>query len=216
MFCPVCGYEYVASATVCSDCNVALVPQLTDDSSGGQTQDASTDAHWVVIWSGGDPRRHEDLCAILEDEGVPVRTALEGGLLNISSYAAYDIYVPSDLLTQATEVLRQLAVAEREWEESGEAQNTEVSGGDDDVTGDPLSSRRGGDWYPEDATAEVWSGDNLALARMIAASLRENHIRCRFDSVEKEEATAQKLFVLPEHGTRAREIVTQIVEAAEP
>src|SRR5262245_10894824 len=128
MFCPVCHCEYVSSVKVCADCHVDLVPELASEAPEG-TGDAGV--HWVGIWSGGDPRRHEDLCAILEDEQIPVRTALEGGLLNISSYSAYDIYVPADCVAQATEVLRQLALSEREWEQSANAEDVEFAGDDE-------------------------------------------------------------------------------------
>src|SRR5262245_50263027 len=117
MFCPVCHCEYISSVTVCSDCQVDLVRELASEGPEEEA-DTSSPAHWVVVWSGGDPRRHEDLCALFEDEQIPVRSALEGGLLNISSYSAYDIYVPGDRVAQATEVLRQLAISEHEWEQN--------------------------------------------------------------------------------------------------
>jgi len=56
---------------------------------------------------------------------------------------------------------------------------------------------------------------------MIEASLRENGIGCRLDTVEKApdqppEAPRQKLSVPPEDVTRAKEIVREIVEATPP
>jgi hypothetical protein len=67
-------------------------------------------------------------------------------------------------------------------------------------------------WYPEDATVEVWSGDQPELGEMIAASLQENKIHSRLD------CTAGKcaLFVLPGDETRACEIVREIVAGAPP
>ncbi len=67
-------------------------------------------------------------------------------------------------------------------------------------------------WYPEDATAEIWSGDQPELGELIAASLQENQIHSRLDCTEGKCA----LFVLPGDETRAREIVREIVEGVPP
>jgi hypothetical protein len=67
-------------------------------------------------------------------------------------------------------------------------------------------------WYPEDATVEVWSGNQLELGEMIAASLQENQIHSRRDNLKGRCA----LFVLPDDEAHAREIVREIIEAAPP
>jgi hypothetical protein len=67
-------------------------------------------------------------------------------------------------------------------------------------------------WYPENATAEVWSGDQPELGEMIAASLQENQIHSRSSN----SAGRCALFVLHEDEARAREIVREIVEGAPP
>ncbi len=67
-------------------------------------------------------------------------------------------------------------------------------------------------WYPEDATVEVWSGDQPELGELIVASLKENQIYSRLECTEGKCA----LFVLPGDETRAREIVREIVEATPP
>jgi hypothetical protein len=68
------------------------------------------------------------------------------------------------------------------------------------------------DWYPEDATVEVWSGGQPEMGEMIAASLQENQIHSRRDNLKGRCA----LFVLPDDEARAREIVREIVDAAPP
>jgi len=67
-------------------------------------------------------------------------------------------------------------------------------------------------WYPEDAAAEVWSGDQPELGEMIAASLQENQIHSRANN----SAGKCALFVLPGDAARAREIVREIMEGAPP
>jgi hypothetical protein len=67
-------------------------------------------------------------------------------------------------------------------------------------------------WYPEDATIEVWSGDQPELGELIVASLQENQIHSRLN------CTAGKcaLFVLSSDESRTREIVREIIDAAPP
>lgn len=67
-------------------------------------------------------------------------------------------------------------------------------------------------WYPEDATVEVWSDDQPELGEMIAASLQENQIHSR----PSDSTPNCALFVLPGDEARAREIVREIVEGAPP
>jgi hypothetical protein len=67
-------------------------------------------------------------------------------------------------------------------------------------------------WYAEDATVEIWSGDQTELGEMIAASLQENQIHSRPSNSTSNCA----LFVLPGDEVRAREIVREIVEGILP
>jgi hypothetical protein len=89
---------------------------------------------------------------------------------------------------------------------------------------------------PQDATVEIWSGQNRELAAMIASSLRQNHIPYRSDpdlsnpdiagsdiagsdNAEKsasDETRPTGLFVFPEDEKSAKEIVREIVNAAPP
>ena len=71
----------------------------------------------------------------------------------------------------------------------------------------PPNAGEEGDWYPEDAEAQVWAGENAA-ADFLMAALHENGIRCR---VERNTARA-RLFVLPEEQEKAGKIVREVVE----
>jgi hypothetical protein len=84
-----------------------------------------------------------------------------------------------------------------------------------EVDGQSESRRQGWDptnWYPEDATLEVWSSDQFYPGEIIELALRENQIHARFEKAEGKNA----IFVLPEDQIRAREIVREIVEGAPP
>ena len=68
------------------------------------------------------------------------------------------------------------------------------------------------EWYPEDATMEVWSGQEPELAEMISASLKENDIRSRKDELKG----SWLIFVKPQNEERAREVIREIVDATPP
>jgi len=68
------------------------------------------------------------------------------------------------------------------------------------------------DWFPEDANARVWSGDDEYLASAILAALNENDLHVRRETREN----VSHLFVFPDEESRAREIVREIVEATPP
>ena len=68
------------------------------------------------------------------------------------------------------------------------------------------------DWYPEDATMQVWSGQEPELAEMISASLSENDIHSRNDELKG----SWLIFVRPQDEEHAREIIREIVDATPP
>jgi len=69
------------------------------------------------------------------------------------------------------------------------------------------------DWYPEDATREIWSGDDPERAEFISTSLQANGIHARIESV----LGLMRIFVMRQDEASAREVVQQILhEDAEP
>lgn len=68
------------------------------------------------------------------------------------------------------------------------------------------------DWYTQDTTMEVWSGQEPELAEMISASLSENDIHSRKDEFKG----SWLVFVGSQDETRAREIIREIIDAAPP
>jgi hypothetical protein len=67
-------------------------------------------------------------------------------------------------------------------------------------------------WYPEEATAEIWEGEQAEMGELLAASLGENRIHARV----AETGRSYKLFVVPADEGRAREIVREVVEGVPP
>jgi len=74
------------------------------------------------------------------------------------------------------------------------------------------AGRNLGERDEEEASTEIWSGDEPGLADFIAASLETNEIRCQRDS----RAGKHVLYVHAEDEARAREIVREVVEGAPP
>lgn len=65
------------------------------------------------------------------------------------------------------------------------------------------------DWFPEDATAQIWQGDDNTFQDIFISSLAENEIHARWDDLKGQ----YSLHVLPQDEERAKEIIRQIVEA---
>jgi len=81
---------------------------------------------------------------------------------------------------------------------------------EENIPGPPNAGKEG-DWYPEDADAQVWTGENTVSDFLIAA-LHENGIRCRMER----NGSRARLFVLPEDEAKAGEIVREVVEGKPP
>src|SRR2546426_9921112 len=70
-----------------------------------------------------------------------------------------------------------------------------------------------GAWKPKQATLEVWSSDDSALAQVLQDCLAENRIGVR---VEGTAPGMLCLFVRPQEEAGAREIIREVVEGASP
>lgn len=72
-----------------------------------------------------------------------------------------------------------------------------------------------GEFHPEDATAQVYSGEP-DIAENLKACLRENGIPSTIDEQENAVGNEAKLRTLPEHEARAKEIIREVIEATPP
>ncbi len=245
MYCPLCGAEYRPGFTVCSDCQVALVPDPPRAGSATASNDTSDEKSFALVWSGNDSRLHTEICQALDREKIPTRTlGSEDHLFNFNTRPTFEVYVPADLVNSAREAIKQVAAME-EIAEPLESDLLEIpaeedSPSDNDEDEEERRDSRGLD--PQDATVEIWSGQDADMAAMIASSLRENHIPYRSDpdlaeppdiagsdiagsdipgpeSPEKsasDQMRPTRLFVFPEDEKSAKEIVREIVDAAPP
>lgn len=220
MFCPLCRAEYRQGITLCPDCNVALIPTLP------AVPGESPDDPFCSFWKGDSGREYSEICAVLDRENIPYKTVRrEDHLFNLAARPAFEIGVPASLFERAKAIAREALG----WDEGAETkgdrldfdENTpkmELPPQDEisqiESTWDPDA------WHPEDASVQVWSGDDANLAGLIRVSLLENRIYCRLDAGSTEEEKISdgrsKLYVLPHDESRAREILREISEASPP
>jgi hypothetical protein len=213
MFCPVCKAEYRQGFTRCADCDVDLVYELPAAAivpvEPGDPGDSVGDP-FCSFWKGDDPRIHAELCELLSEQGIPVRTIRrQDHLFNWNTRSAFEIGVPFSLFDRAETVVKEAYGAGEDTVSEG------VTAPKLPESSEPRELRPAwepGKWYPEEATAEIWADKFPEMVALLAASLGENQIHSRVARC----GGMQKLFVLPEDQARAREIVRQVVEAAPP
>ncbi|MFI5057135.1 MAG: hypothetical protein ACHQLQ_03035 [Candidatus Acidiferrales bacterium] len=252
MICPQCKAEYRPGFTVCADCEVPLVAQLSTPSSGPADSTEPGEDPFCSFWKGDDPRIHAELCELLDEQGIPHKTLRrEDHLFNLNSKNAFQIGIPFSFFEKAEAAIKEaygddegtptvpvlLPDGSEHVIEAGilsglfefaKGYAKEVQGSTASTTslqiesleensslkddGDSRSDWNPTLWYAEDATVEVWRGDQPELGEMIAASLQENQIHSR----PGDSAGNCALFVMPGDEPRAREIVREIVEGAPP
>ncbi|HXY01194.1 MAG TPA: hypothetical protein VEI54_09760 [Candidatus Limnocylindrales bacterium] len=202
----------------------------------GEPGDPNKDP-FCSFWKGEDPRVHAELCSVLDAAGVPHHTVFRRDhLFNLRNYPAYEVGVPFSFFERAENAVKE-AYGTDEVEEvgagelkgllanwvdgpqaiaegpsrAGKLPETMTPPPDEEIPGPP-SAGEGADWFPEDATASVWSTESGEPGDFLVAALHENGIRCRLDKNGQRE----ELFVLPEDETAAREIVKEVNEGEPP
>jgi hypothetical protein len=230
MICPECKAEYRPGFTRCADCDVELVWEPAEEASsspfGAAEPGDPNEDPYCSFWKGDDPRIHADLCEVLDEAGIPHKTVFRRDhLFNLNNFPAYQIGVPFSLFEKAENVVKEafgsaedqavkLLEAPRNSEEGSKGAwkmpATLTPDQAENIPGPPNAGEEG-DWYPEDADAQIWIGENVATDFLIAA-LHENGIRCR---VERNGSRA-RLLVLPEDEAKAGEIVREVVEGKPP
>jgi len=170
------------------------------------------------FWKGTDARVCAELCTVLDEAGIPHKTIhRQDHLFNFANQSPYELGVPASLYEQAELAVKAAFGTDEETGEDAvpllrapDREPADFEKGLRDAIAD--ANEWLGPRYPEDATVEVWSGEDAGkdTKEMIEMSLRENDLLCR----SEEENGRIKLMVLPEDEGLARQIVREIVEGA--
>ena len=227
MICPQCKAEYREGFTSCADCEIPLVAELPAlaaaprgrfDGGTGEPQDpALSEDPFCAFWQGEDARIHAELCAVLEEAGIPYKTVRrEDHLFRLSATSALKIGVPFSLYGKAEAAVKEAFGSDEEASPTMPllgAPEPEISHSGTQKS-EPRS--RAGfnprQFFPEDAVTEVYSGKEFLTADFLVQSFEANEIHCRWEK----ESERQRLFVLEQDADRAREIVREVTEATPP
>ena len=230
LYCPQCRAEYREGFGSCSDCHVLLVrdqPRSHAQESVPEPGDPNRDP-FCAFWQGVDPRVLGELSAMLDEAGIPYKTLRqEDRLFNRMDQPKLQLGVPASFYEKAEQVVGDafrgqplLRDTDGFFPESLEKrldfdQDEPAMELEDSPIAEEESGRQSSallqDWFPEEANVEVWRG-HPSDAWMLEMSLKENEIHFRAE-IENE---MEELLVVPEHETRAREIIREIVESSPP
>ncbi len=165
-----------------------------------------------ILWRGADPAKFTALQAALRDENIPFwQTQVydpAGGFLSSRPY--YLEATPGfEIRVHAADLQR--AGAALEWVENKERAAADFTDSSARLDNDRLDARQflPDDWDPQQATAEVWSGEEESLVEYLASALRENGIPSH---IPDEPGHRARLCVRAEDLSRARAIVREITE----
>ena len=226
MFCPQCKAEYRQGFTRCADCEVELVVELPiaamvprgrhESDEANETDEARENSEdpFCEFWKGEDPRIHAEICELLDQEGIPHKTVRrEDHLFKLSTNNAFRVGIPFSLFDKAEAAISEAYGSDDDRPpEASEEELWPLALPESTGAGEVRRRWNPENFYPEDATVEVWSSEDLYPGEVIALALRENQVLCRFDKGQGKKS----ICVLPEDEERAREIVREIVEGTPP
>lgn len=211
---------------------------VTVDAAGNVATDAEGRE---LLWGGLSSDLSAAICSALDAAHIAhVETAKEFGLLRTAAQSAKFIWIDGKDYAAARALLDKIlsgdeyrdqvndeAAAQgfmnplklnlrKSWnarEDQSENGNEELPSDDDGSDeSDPQTGELAEDPHPEDATVEVWSGEDAAMADYLALCLRGVGVGC----VVGEDDGKSRVMVLPESGQRAKEIVHEVVDEEPP
>ncbi len=236
MFCPICKTEYRPGFTKCADCEVALVGHLPAGDRPDEGVPTDSEGR-ELLWSGLSARLYAAIRDALDTAGIAhTDVEKEFGVIPTFRESAQLIWIDPRLRDAARSVLHKV-LADSDPEDMGQRD----SNSDHLAWMDPFNVRREmyasqsepsepaelpesgadvepppndapEDFHPEDATSQVWTGDDMEMAQFLKDSLRGVGIGC----VVSEDGGKGRVLVLPADEKRAREIVREVVEGAPP
>jgi hypothetical protein len=239
MFCPNCKAEYRPGFTKCSDCDVDLVEHLSSDNLVADGKVTTDSDGRELLWSGLSARLQATICSALDSARIAHKESVrEFGLLPTTVQSASFIWIePRDRAAARSVLDKVLAgpefseqLSEEVFAETGrvnplsvdrrvfiraeteESVNSEDEPDESGETNELTPNDFVEDPDPDDATRQVWAGEDGEMALYLADCLRGVGVGC----VLSTDGDKSRVLVLPEAETRAREIVREVLDAAPP
>jgi hypothetical protein len=181
------------------------------DEAPGHSGLGSPEASPERVWSGDNQESCVAVCRSLMGADIPYRVLEQNRQDLWNRERHFEIWVSTSYVQIAKEIANEGVV---DFDDSEEDQAImELPARDDLPVEDVHGDWNPENWYPEDATVEVWSGNPKERGFVFEMSLKENRINYRV-VIESDEL--KRVFVMPQDEARAREIVREIVEGAPP
>jgi hypothetical protein len=217
MFCPDCKAGYRPGFTRCSDCGLDLVEHLEQTNIHSNNPELSDTPE--LLWTGTDAATRDGIVDALETANIPFHQRGDKvGSLPGWSRQVYAIFTHSRDHRAASAAL-EAAARHRETppEDSAEAprhSNVPLQGSpvndDEDDSYDVPQDYVPEDFDPDEATAEVWSGQDAATRDNLITCLRGIGI----GSATDDSAGQLRILVTPSSQERAQEMIRQIADAS--
>jgi hypothetical protein len=217
MFCPNCEAEYRPGFTRCSDCDVALVERLEETDVHSNNPELSGTPE--LLWTGTDAGIRDGIVEALDTANIPYHERGDKvGSLPGWSRQVYGIFTHAGDHRAASAALeaaaRRRETAPEDADETPRDTNAPLqvspSNDDEDDLSDVPTDYVPEDFDPDDATTEVWAGQD--------ASARDNLITCLrgigIGSATDEIAGRLRIRVTPSSQQRAIEMIRQIADAS--
>jgi len=217
MFCPDCRAEYRPGFTRCSDCDVALVERLEETEVHSNNPQFSGAAE--LLWTGSDAQTRDGIIEALETANISHHTRTDKvGSLPGWSRQVYAIFTHARDHRAATAALeaaaRRRETAPDDSDEAPPHSNAALPESPEDedeydasnVPSDYVPE----DFHPDEATAEVWSGQDATMKESLVTCLSNIGI----GSATSVSAGQLRIRVTPASQKRAQEMIRQISDAS--
>jgi hypothetical protein len=203
-YCPLCDAEYAGSHAHCTVCGVDLVPE---ELRGRPLDERQRKERIVVVWRGGDPVAVSEVINTLREAGI------RHHVQPTNDHMVFELGMPRPkyavrVFASDTAKAKELLADIRETPAFALSEKTEIETQSEAATG-----RRRHLWNRLAATAEIWTGEDSALAELLEACLHENEIGVRR---EGKEPGLLRLLVMPADEIPAREIIREVRDATPP